>query len=63
MSVLCTFVCLTEELSIRENVEIVCSMVDIFHDRALVMAFLHSMDIYVCWCKREGGKKLPSSVS
>lgn len=47
MSVLCTLVCMTKELSIRENVEVVCSMADIFHDHAPVMAFLHSMDIRV----------------
>lgn len=44
---ICLLVCMTEELSIRENVEIVCSMADVFHDHAPVMAFLHSMEVCV----------------
>ena len=44
---ICLLVCMTEELSFRENVEIARRMADIFHDHALVMAFLHSMDICV----------------
>jgi hypothetical protein len=44
---ICLLVCMTEELSFRENVEIVCSMADIFHGHVTVMAFLHSMDIRV----------------
>lgn len=35
------FACLHD----RGIAEIVCSMADIFHDRAPVMAFLHSVDI------------------
>jgi hypothetical protein len=44
---ICLLVCITEEVAIRENVEIVCSMTDIFHDHAPVMAFLHSIDMCV----------------
>jgi hypothetical protein len=41
---ICLLVCITEEVAIRENVEILCSMADIYH--APVVAFLHSM--YMC---------------
>jgi hypothetical protein len=44
---ICLLVCVTEELCVRENIEIVCSVADIFQDHAPVMACLHSMDICV----------------
>lgn len=59
---ICLLLCITEEVAIRENVEIVYSMADVYHDHAPVIAFLHSMDMCVL-IKREGGKKLPPSVS